>query len=184
MAIITISGDLGSGKTSVSKILIEKLGYERFSVGDAWRKVAENEGVSILELNKRAEKDKSIDLKVDNEMIEVGKTMDNLVIDSRLAWHFIPHSFKVMLKVNPEEAARRIAKDTERKGCENFQDLKEAAQSIVNRRKSEVERFKIYYQVDIEDENNFDIVIDTTNTLPEQIAQEIIAAAKAKGAIC
>ena len=74
MAIITISGDLGSGKTSVSKILIEKLGYERFSVGDAWRKVAENEGVSILELNKRAEKDKSIDLKVDNEMIEVGKT--------------------------------------------------------------------------------------------------------------
>lgn len=180
MAIITISGDLGSGKTSVSKILIEKLGYKRFSVGDAWRRVAENEGVSILELNKRAEQDKSIDLKVDNEMVEVGKKMDNLVIDSRLAWHFIPHSFKVMLKVNPEEAARRILQDQERKTSETFDDIKEAAISIINRRKSEVERFKIYYQVDIEDEKNFDIVIDTTAINPEQAALEIINAANRK----
>ncbi len=180
MPIITISGDLGSGKSSVTQILIQKLGYKPFSVGDAWRKIAEKDGVSILELNKLAEKDKNLDLKIDTQMIEVGKKMDNLVIDSRLAWFFIPHSFKVMLKVKPQEAAKRISKDEKRQKSENFQNIQEAINSIINRRKSEVERFKTLYKVNIEDENNFDIVIDTTNLNPEEIAQKIITAAKNK----
>ena len=32
----------------------------------------------------------------------------DLVFDSRLAWHFVEHSFKVFLSVNIDEAARRI----------------------------------------------------------------------------
>jgi len=46
--IISISGLPGSGKSTVAKILAEKLGFERIYMGAIFRKMADQKGVSIL----------------------------------------------------------------------------------------------------------------------------------------
>src|SRR3989338_6356327 len=94
--IISITGTLGSGKSSTSDLTAKKLGFQRFSSGDFTRKIALEMGISLNELGKKEEADGSIDNKVDEEIKKVGE-MDKIVIDSRLAYHWIPNSFKVYL---------------------------------------------------------------------------------------
>ena len=109
--IISISGFPGSGKSTVAKILYEKLGFERIYMGAILRKIADQKGINILELIKEAETDSSIDEETDEYVADLGKNKDNFIIESRTAFHFIPDSFKVFLKVDLKEGARRIFKD-------------------------------------------------------------------------
>ena len=90
--IITISGIAGSGKSTVAKLLAKKLNYKHYSIGDFMREIAKQRKTTLLELSKEAEKDSSIDKELDQKQIELGKTQDNFVIDSRLGFHFIKNS--------------------------------------------------------------------------------------------
>ena len=49
---ITITGSLGSGKTVVSKLLNEYLGFEIESIGSLQRKMAQKYGMSTFDFNK------------------------------------------------------------------------------------------------------------------------------------
>lgn len=180
MAIITISGDLGSGKSSLTKILIEKLGYRRVSAGEAFRKIAADRGITLQELSKIAENDPSIDEQMDTVIAEIGQREDNLIVDSRLAWHFIPNSFKIKLVVTSLEAARRVINDGTRH-LEKYKDVDDAAFGLKERRKSEVSRFKEYYGIDIKDDNNFDIVVDTNSKTIEEVGDIVLEALKKAG---
>ncbi len=171
---ITITGDLGSGKSTVAKILAQRLGYIHYSTGDAWRQIASEMGMTALELNKYAEKDKSIDTKIDSIFAGLGKDGKLYAIDSRLAWHFMSNTLKVKLTVNPVVGAERIFNDKERSGEKKYQNSKEAYDYLIQRRKSEVERYKEYYHIDIEDNSNFDLIIDSSDKTPEEIADIII----------
>ena len=97
--IITISGIAGSGKSTVAKLLAKKLNYKHYSIGDFMRQIAKERKLTLLELSKQAEKDNSIDKELDKKQIELGKTKDNFVIDSRLGFHFCPFGG---LKKNPD----------------------------------------------------------------------------------
>ena len=99
--IITITGKPCSGKGAASKILCDKYGFEYISAGSAFRKAAMDLGFGSI-TNFTMEEYKKVDKQVDSNLIEIGKTRlnDNLVVDSRLAWHFIPKSFKVYLDID------------------------------------------------------------------------------------
>src|SRR5689334_16245543 len=99
--IISITGAPGTGKTSVGKLLAKRLGYNFYSVGDLRGKMAMERGLTIDELNKLGEKDASTDTMADDYQRELGRKEDNFIIEGRLSWHFIPHSFKVFLKCSP-----------------------------------------------------------------------------------
>ena len=71
--IITISGDLGSGKSSVCKAINKEFGMKHFSVGDFVREMAAKRGLSLMELSKQAEKDSGIDKEIDRMTEELGK---------------------------------------------------------------------------------------------------------------
>lgn len=109
--IITITGTLGSGKSSTADLVAKELGFQRFSAGDFFRKIGINLGISINEVNKRAETDMEIDKMTDAEVQKVGEEMSKVVIDSRLAFHWIPGSFKVYLDLPEEIAKERILND-------------------------------------------------------------------------
>ena len=49
---ITITGMLGSGKSTICKIISEQKGYEIYSTGKIQRQVAAQKGITTLELNK------------------------------------------------------------------------------------------------------------------------------------
>ena len=67
--IITISGALGSGKSTVAKILVRKFNLKHYSTGDFMREIAAKRGVTLLELSKLAETDKLWDTE-NHETIE------------------------------------------------------------------------------------------------------------------
>lgn len=170
---ITITGSLGSGKSVVSAILKEKLGMEIESVGSLLRKMAQHHGMSTNEFNKYIEAHPEFDYELDSFVQQQGSRPIPMIFDSRLAWHFIPQSFKVYLYVKDEIAARRVYGDKNRVN-EKYESEADAQSLIIERRKSEILRFKTQYDIDIEDLTNYNLVIDTSHSTPEAIADMII----------
>lgn len=168
---ITITGNLGSGKSSVCREL-EKSGFTIISAGDIFRQIAEEKGMTVLELNEAAKKDRSIDDMIDNRSTQLGKEMDHTVFDSRLAWRFVEDSFKVFLLVDTQEAARRVFEGVSR-NAESYRNIEEARAGLEERAMLEKERFHKLYGLDYYDVCNYDLVIESTYATPEQIAQEI-----------
>ena len=174
---MSISGDIGSGKTAVSRRLQKATGYPLYSTGGLQRQIATRYGMTTLELNKYAETHPEIDDEIDGESIRLGRTDEAFIIDSRIAWHFIPHSFKVYLSVDLDESARRILGD-ERQG-ESYDDLETARAEILKRRRSEVERFRKIYGIDLSDLGNYDLVVDTSHATPDEVADDVLRAFRA-----
>jgi len=177
---ITISGVIGSGKSTVAKILAKKLGWQYYSTGMAQRQIAEEMGVTTTELNALAVKDKSIDERIDAVFKNPPWGNDNCVVDSRLAFYFVPKSFKVCLTVQYEVAGKRIFHDTMRSGENKYHSILEATEAAKKRHELEIKHFKKNYQIDIDNKDNFDLVIDTTHLSAEQVCQAILATIKEK----
>ncbi len=170
---ITISGALGSGKSTVAKLVAKKLNLKHYSTGDFMREIAIKRKVTLLELSKLAETDPSVDKELDQRQIRLGQEEDNFIIDARLGWHFIPDSIKVFLNVADEEAARRIF--AERRTDEKYNlTLKATLENIKQRRESETKRYQQYYMVNYFNLKNYDLVIDTTKLTAEKVTEKIV----------
>ena len=170
---ITITGSLGSGKSVVSAILKERLGIEIESIGSILRKMAQNYGMSTTEFNKYIEEHPEVDHELDAFVREQGLSSVPKIFDSRLAWHFVPQSFKIYLFVKDEIAAGRVYGDDKRVN-EKYASKDDALFQISERRKSEIFRFKTQYNVDLDNFTNYNLVIDTSHSTPEDIAGVII----------
>lgn len=179
--IITIAGAPGSGKTSAGKILAAKLGMSFYSVGGLRAKMALDRGMTIDELNRLGESDKTTDTKVDDDQRELGLKEDNFVIEGRLSWHFIPNSFKIFLDCDPMEAAKRIymvQQSTANRRADEpvYANVEEAKAAIIDRVASDVRRYAAIYGVDYRDLSQYDLVFDTTNMHgPDETAEALLA---------
>jgi cytidylate kinase len=170
---ISITGDLGSGKTTIAKRLAERLGYVRYSVGEAQRRRASDEGITTLELNRRAENDPEIDKQIDADVAAFAHGKSHLVIDGRLGWYIVPETLKLKLVVHPFAAASRIFQGDRRK-AEPAESLEKILENLTKRAVSENLHFKKTYGVDITQDENFDYVIDTTAASPDEIVACIL----------
>jgi len=173
--IITISGSVGSGKSTVAKMLAQTLGWQYYSTGMAQRQIAEEMGLTTIELNALSLKDPSIDQRVDAIFQNPPWGDNDCVVDSRLAFHFIPKSFKICLTVRDEVAGERIFNDTQRSGENKYDNVQHATAAAIERHQLELDRFKKSYDLDIDNKDNFDLMIDTTHLTPEQTCQAILA---------
>ncbi|MBN1940777.1 MAG: cytidylate kinase family protein [Candidatus Diapherotrites archaeon] len=171
--IITVSGKPGSGKSSLAKALAEKLGLEHHSSGDFMREIARERGISLLELSRQAESDEKIDHIIDERTRELGEWKTDFVMDSRLAWHFIPQAVKVFLDVSIEEAAKRIYKELRVEEKENT-SLQETRENIRKRQESENKRYQSLYRINQFDKKNFDIIIDTSKLNQKQVLEKAL----------
>ena len=54
---ITMAGKLGSGKSTIARLLNERHGFEIYSTGKIQRELARNFGVRTLEMNKLMSQD-------------------------------------------------------------------------------------------------------------------------------
>lgn len=168
---ISLTGDLGSGKTTVGDILTKKLNLKKVSIGEILRELATEKGMDVVEFNKYMETHLEIDNMLDDKLKTYENRDGNFLFDSRLAWHFVPSSFSVYMKVDIKTSAKRIM-GAER-STEIYSSLQDAENKIKNRRISEAQRYKTLYDVDIMDMNNYDFVIETDEKSPKQIANEI-----------
>lgn len=176
---ITLTGDLGSGKSATSDILCRLTGYSYLSTGQIQRRLAAEMGIDTLEMNRRADTDPSIDERIDSVFKQLNSDPNGYVVDSRLAWFFIPDSFKVYLSTDIRVSAERILKDPKR-NSEQYQSVEEAMEKIRARKASENARFLAKYGADCANLQLFDVVIDTTHRTLEAVATLILEAKKAK----
>ncbi len=175
--LISITGKLGSGKSTICNLLKDRYGFEIYSTGAFQREVARKMGITTLELNKRLREDPSLDYVIDDavKQLSIERAQDKLIFDSRMAWHFAEKSFKIFLTIEPCEAARRVMLN--QRGCEEFYaDEQEACDKLIERSKVEQARFLQIYGVDYYDFNNFDLIVDTTRRTPEEILDIIMSA--------
>jgi cytidylate kinase len=176
--IITIAGRPGSGKSTTAKQLATDLGYQHFSSGDLFRALGRELGIDVLQTNLNAEQNNEIDHKVDGRLREIGETEDQIIIDSRTAWHWIPVSFKVFLDLDLTIAAARIlgAADEARLVSENMHtDPHKYAQILRQRLESETGRYKKMYDIDPYDMSNYDLVVDTEKHPVEEVVSIVLA---------
>ena len=177
---ISITGKLGSGKSTICNLIKEKYGYEIFSTGAIQREVARNMGITTLELNQRMKLDHSLDDTIDATTTRLSRERrdDKLIFDSRMAWHFAEHTFKIFLTVDPKVAAARVMAN-QRGDEERYASVDEACEKLVERSRVEQARFIELYGVDYYDFNNYNLVIDSSRRTPDEIVDLIWAAFEA-----
>jgi len=176
--IITLSGKPGAGKTTVAKILAEKLGYKFYSTGDLRGQMAMKRGLTIDQLNEIGTKEDWTDKEVDNLTKEIAEREDNLIFDSWLAFFFIPKSFKIFLEINPQVAAERVFID--QRPDEKHFDSPVGIEKMLNERLEQSrQRYLKYYNVDFLDKSHYDLIVDTTNLSPvEKVVDKILISLK------
>ena len=172
--IITISGTPGSGKSTVGKLLTKKLKYKFMSIGDLRGEIAMKHKLTLDQLNKIGEKENWTDKEVDDELIRIGKEEDNLVIDTRLGFHFIPKSIKISLTVDLKVGAKRILQGEIRPDEKKFSSVKELVEDMNQRIKSDKFRYKKWYNIDWTENENYDLVINTANLTPQEVVKQIL----------
>ena len=173
--IITLSGHIGSGKSSVASILSELTGYRSYSGGYFFRKKAEEMKLSIAEFNTLMENDATEDRKL-NRMIGTFMTENkDLIIESRLAgWIAKEHeiqAFKVFLDAPMDVRVKRVQ---EREGPHHVEEM-------VQRENSENKRFIEFFGYDMDDTSIYDAVIDTTEGNADYVAKKIYRLAFSTG---
>ena len=162
---ITITGNLGSGKSSVCRMLSENHAFKSYSTGDVQRALAQRMGMTTLELNLYMQQSPEQDKLIDDEVITIAQANaeEDIIFDSRMAWHFVPFSFKVFLQVDLQVAAGRVFEDSKRGNVETYASKEEAAALLQERAASERLRFMQFYGVDYFDLANYNLVVDTSH---------------------
>ena len=175
---ITIAGDLGSGKSTVANHLINNINYRIESAGLIFRRLAEQHGMSAKEFNQFIESNPKYDNMVDDTIKEMGEKEENIIFDSRLAWYFVPKSFKIYMYVDVDTATERIFNDRDRVS-ESYSDMATAKKEIIERRQSEVLRYKTFYNIDINNFKNYDFIIDTSHASKDEVNDAVLSNFKA-----
>lgn len=176
---ITITGNLGSGKSTICKLLQEKYQFEVYSTGKVQRELARQMNMTTLELNQLMRSNRKYDKMIDDATTKISKeNMEkDIIFDSRLAWHFVGKSFKVFVSVSLEVAAERVMNDV-RGAEEKYNSIEEAKSLLAERAATEKVRYKEIYNLDYMDFSNYNLVIDSTYCLPDKIAEIILQEAK------
>lgn len=178
--IITLAGYPGSGKSTVRKLLAERLGWKAYSMGDLRCEMATKRGMSIVEFNAECMKSPEIDRQVDDYQKNLSQTSDNLILDGLMSWHIVPQSLKVFLAIDPRVAAERIftARRTEtgRDDEPQYASIEEAQEAIAARMAQNGARYAKWYGANPLDESQYDLIIDTTQMTPDTVVDQIMGA--------
>lgn len=180
--IISFSGSPGSGKSTVAKMLAEKLDWPRYYVGQMLRDIAKKHGMTLDEFFEVAKKDPKFDKEIDDFQKKLGETEDNFVIEGRTSFHFIPHSFKIYLECDLKKAAERVYSDIEKNKSRNeLHTSKDGAyESLKAREEGDAARYKKMYGFDHRDKSNYDLIIDTTDLTPEEVFRKVLKEVNAR----
>lgn len=175
MAVIRVTGHIGSGKSTLCKALAKELDYEYHYTGGIMRQMASEKDMSIEKFYKWLEQNPAMEEEIDNFQEDLMIKNDNLIVEGRMA-PFLSCAFKtvnILLKVRPEEGARRLQQRPENKN----NTVEELMRMVKERTDEERKRyFKLYDLDDHLDENDpiFDKIIDTTHVTVDSVLRDAL----------
>jgi predicted cytidylate kinase len=168
---ITISGPIGSGKTTVCNLLSKRLACTMVVSGNIFREMAKEHRMSLAEFGALCEKDMRYDRLLDERMVQIARDNPDIVLEGRLVAHMLQKNgipaLKFFLTADLETRARRVV---EREG----KDLNIALDEMREREESEAVRYRSYYGINIKSDDVYDVVIDTADKTPEQIVDIMV----------
>jgi len=169
--LITVSGPAGSGKSTLAQSLADALDYEHVSGGDIFRSLAEERGMTPLELNKAAEDDDQIDRDLDRRLRDIAEEREDVVLESRLAgWMAGEYAdIKLWLTAPLDVRADRIAQRENK-------PFEQARTETQERSESEAQRYREYYDIDFGDRSIYDLSINTARWDPQGVLSVILHA--------
>lgn len=169
---ISIAGEIFSGKTTIAKLLASETKYNYVSMGGIFRDEAKRKHLTVMELSKIYESNPELDIKLDETLLGLTDA-NSIIVDGRMGWYFLKDSVKIYLKASQETKIERVL-SANGKDLENFKSGKEAVEHLENRRASENCRYTTAYGVEIGNESNYDLVIDTTNKTVRGVLTDIL----------
>lgn len=163
---ITISGLPGSGTTTASKKLAKELNYKHIDAGQVFRQAALEHKMSLSDFERYVLEHLEEDRKLDKKIMTYAKDNKNIILEGRLTgWmtkkYKIP-SFKIWLMAPKKIRADRIAR-------RERISFKEALKDIDLRETAIRQRYQECYGIDIDDTSVYDLVVDSSKKLPEEI---------------
>jgi len=154
---IALSGDVGTGTTTLGKNLASTLGWEHVNAGAYFRAWHRERGIPLEHVQEIPE---SVDRELDMQFKEDMKTVTQKVFESHLAGWLAKDfttTFKILCIADEDVTMARIAA---REGW----NLADATKYSLQRTRGLNEKFHTLYGVENPyDPNFFDLVIDTTD---------------------
>jgi cytidylate kinase len=174
--IISVSGLHGTGKSTIAKLMAERLGILYYSTGQAFRDLAKEKNMSLEEYTNFVENHPDIDKDLDNKVVNMAKK-GNIIIDSQLSGHILKSiaDFRIHLTCPLKIRVKRMS-------GRDQTSFEEKLKETPLREKSELERFKNLYNIDLSDKNLinefFDLIINTENLSIEEVLAKILSELK------
>lgn len=189
--IITISGQPGSGTTTLSKRLVEQLDATYLNAGSIFRELAAEKGMSLGEFSKHVNENPEIDKMIDYQLRnavetflentgenipvppaddsrDLGMTIDCdaefFIIESRLGgWIAGKEAFmRIWCQAPIEVRCERISNESTRQ---------ETRENLLERQSDEAMRYKNWYDINISDLSIYDTVLNTSRWSSESVCE-------------
>jgi predicted cytidylate kinase len=172
--LITVSGPPGSGTTTAAQRVADRLGLELVPGGEVFRALATEHQMSLPEFGRYVAGNPEVDVELDSRL---GRRARNggAVIESRLAG-WIAHNeglaaVVVWIDCDPRIRAQRVAA---REGV----SVERALADNEERQLVERRRYLALYGVDLSDLSIYELVLDSGELRPPELADRIVAAAE------
>ena len=178
MEAIVLSGLPAAGKTTVGQIISKRLGFEFVGGGEILKEMAADRGFKVTgkewwdtaegkKFVREREENLNFDKEVDRRMAD-RIARGNIVVTSYTAPWISENGFRVWLEGSVKNRTERMAR---RDGTE-FDEMSE----VIRFRDTENKKlYKSLYNIDYgKDKTPFDLVVDTNDISPEEVADIII----------
>lgn len=165
---IAISGEIGTGTTTLSTKLSKELDWNHLNTGEYFRRWHQEHNINLEDTKKIPP---NLDRKVDMDFQKLMREGEGIVFEARLSgWLAKDYRdvLKVLLICDFNSAMERVSK-REGKGIEEVK--------IENSKRSKalLEKFKDLYGIEnYLDPKYFDLVIDTTNLNQDQVLESVL----------
>lgn len=162
---ITVSGLPGSGTTSLARTIASRRDYQVISAGEVFRRMASERGMDLADFGELARKDPSFDRLIDERQREIALSHEDIIVEGRLSGWFVREAdLKVWLMASLECRVERIFER------DRVSDHETALNLTREREECEAERYRTYYDIDIDDLLPYDIILNSERFDVEELA--------------
>jgi CMP/dCMP kinase len=168
--IVTVSGEIGAGKSTVAKALARSLGLRYLSTGEVFREEARRRGLSLAAMGRLAEQDHTVDRELDRMQTDVARA-GGVLVDSRLSGWLIDGDLRIWFRAPLAVRAARVA-------ARDGLSIEEALSALRGREASERRRYQAIYQIDLTDLGRYHVVVDTSIWSAPEIVEALLLLAR------